>query len=229
LRGVLRRSSFVFAALLAAFVPLASSADARDAPPASGDADAVAPATAGSASQAQAPAGARSASQGQAPARAEKEWYGWQTLIVDAASVGAFVAGAAQAPALSYAGLAGYALGGPAVHLGHDRVGVAFADLGIRLGLPLIMAAIGAGIDVATSQPCGGADICVQGLGGALIGLWAGHATAVVLDAAVFSVAPVSSPSPSQDEARAAPAPLRFVPSLAIGPRGVSAGVGGSF
>jgi hypothetical protein len=214
---MLGRTSFVFAALLAAAVPFARAAAAGDPPAASDCADACAPGA------------ARSAPPAPAPAHAEKEWYGWQTLAMDSASVVAFVAGVSRFPALSDAGLAGYVLGGPAVHLGHGRVGVAFADLGVRLTAPLFASLIGYGIDVSSSGPCTGDEICLRGLGGAVIGLLVGHAAAVVLDATVFSIAPTSSAPPAPNEARAAPEPPRFVPSLAIGPRGVSAGVGGSF
>jgi hypothetical protein len=70
----------------------------------------------------------------------------------------------------------------------------------------------------------------LPGLAGAVIGAFVGHAFAVTLDAAVFAIEPASPAASAPDEARAAPATtLRLAPSLGIGPRGVSAGVGGTF
>jgi hypothetical protein len=72
----------------------------------------------------------------------EPEWYGWQTAIVNAAAISAFIAAATQGEAVSMAVAASaHTLGGPAVHLGHGRVDMAAASLGVRAGshLPLFL------------------------------------------------------------------------------------------
>lgn len=71
-------------------------------------------------------------------------WYGHQVLAADLASVGFIVAGAAaDQPSVAWIGLGGLALGGPAVHLVHDRPGTALGSLGLRLGLPVLGAVVG--------------------------------------------------------------------------------------
>jgi hypothetical protein len=158
-------------------------------------------------------------------------WYGGETLLADGLSVGLIVLGEASRSSAAIVGLAGYVLGGPIVHAAHGRVGIAFADLALRLGAPLLMGVVGGMIDLATSGPCR-EDLCLPGLAGAAIGVLAGHVTAVTLDAAALAYEP-ASPAASLPRmpsgATTAPVALRLLPSVAVGPQGVSAGLAGSF
>jgi hypothetical protein len=62
----------------------------------------------------------------------ERHWYGWQTLIVDGVGI-------LTLPVL--VGFGVYLVGAPIVHWAHGRVGLGFADVGMRLGL-----AVGLGV-----------------------------------------------------------------------------------
>jgi hypothetical protein len=74
----------------------------------------------------------------------EKEWYGWQTLGVDA---GAFVLMAAGQATKTYSvfdvGFGAYLLGPPIVHIVHGNAGPAFGSVGLRLVSPWVGVAIG--------------------------------------------------------------------------------------
>jgi hypothetical protein len=60
--------------------------------------------------------------------------YGWQIVVVDGLSVGAFViGGAAQSAVPVAAGFLGYQLASPIVHWSHRRVGRGFASFGLRV------------------------------------------------------------------------------------------------
>lgn len=75
---------------------------------------------------------------------AEREWYGGKVIGADAAAIGLF-AGAGAADSAALASVAGgvYALGGPIVHIAHDRGQTAAGSLGLRVGLPLGTGLIG--------------------------------------------------------------------------------------
>jgi hypothetical protein len=86
--------------------------------------------------------------QGYPPEERRRQWYGWQTLISDGASIFllATAAGIANdasneetAESLVYGGLAGYYLGAPIIHWAHGHVGKGFASLGIRAGGTVLM------------------------------------------------------------------------------------------
>lgn len=78
------------------------------------------------------------------PAASTTVWYGHQILLVDALSAAVLVAGAAGDSSLvAITGAGGLVLGGPSVHLAHDRPGTAFASLSIRAMLPVFGATIG--------------------------------------------------------------------------------------
>jgi hypothetical protein len=72
-------------------------------------------------------------------------WYGWQTLATDGA---ALFLNFGQTPTERGA-LAAYGLGGPMVHLIHERPMTALASLGVRVGLPVLGFAIGSALDRA--------------------------------------------------------------------------------
>jgi hypothetical protein len=85
-----------------------------------------------------------------------KGWYGWQILAIDLPSIVAFTLErqdqtnpvptpeAARATVTARASLAGFALGGPAVHLAHGHGWRAAGSLAARLVLPLTVLVMGA-------------------------------------------------------------------------------------
>ena len=119
-----------------------------------------------------------------------RQWYGWQTLTVDA---GAITLGIALMLEPDSAGvgasmlLGGYLLGGPIVHAGHGAWGKAAASLGTRVGAPFA----GAILAVAFTE-CGD-DWCE--LGYAVVGGMLGAVGAIALDAAVYAYEPVPEPA----------------------------------
>lgn len=80
--------------------------------------------------------------------KSKQRWYGWQTLIVDGASAGAWLLGlglgtmairdrAIVSGSAYVAGGVGYLLAAPMVHWAHDHVGKGFSSLGLRFGAAL--------------------------------------------------------------------------------------------
>lgn len=59
-----------------------------------------------------------------------KHWYGWQTLLLDAAALATMISSDSDRQA---AGLGGYLASGPLVHLMHERPTTALASLGVRM------------------------------------------------------------------------------------------------
>lgn len=110
-------------------------------------------------------------------------WYGWQTLAVDAALMGfgAYVASRPRDPPepgkheysdMLYFGIGWYAgswLAAPIVHFANGRVGIGFADFGIRLGMPLLAAA--PGVLVACSGLGGRKGCTYAGVEGGILGV----------------------------------------------------------
>ena len=67
----------------------------------------------------------------------ESRWYGWQTLVADGAALTLLSVGISlESSGLAAAGLLGYALGSPAVHVGHARPLTALGSAGLRIALP---------------------------------------------------------------------------------------------
>jgi hypothetical protein len=163
------------------------------------------------------------------PPVTESRWYGWQTLLVDGASVA--VAGASltlNEEALAAGlllGASGYAVGAPIVHLSHGQPVKALVSLGFR-------------------ALTGGAGMLLLGLGasGGMYGLLLGAAAgamllpgAMVIDAAWLAREDV--PSSSKDASRSRltlPASrrthaVRLAPTLEVQPTRFSAGLHGTF
>jgi hypothetical protein len=124
------------------------------------------------------------------PVEEDTEWYGWQTLVADGASLIVLptLAGFSKSPELGVLAGAGYLLAPPFIHGAHGRWGIFAASLGLRLGMPLALAGLGALVD----GDCRG-DFCLPV--GAAIGFVSGVIGAVVLDASVLSYEKVSSTS----------------------------------
>src|SRR5713101_3318690 len=131
----------------------------------------------------------------------ETRWYGWQTLLADAASltVGAIAvshkdepyAGRFPSPALVLGSIAaaGYLIAPPVIHLlNGNRTGTASSVL-LRLGIPAAAALLSLGLYAAAWGSCGNA--CAYALvaidGAALV-------APIVIDAAVLARAPGKSP-----------------------------------
>jgi hypothetical protein len=153
------------------------------------------------------------------PARPTRRWYGWQTLLVDAAAFGIAtttdinVDYLSQPTGVAVVGL--YTLGGPGVHLAHGNVGRAIGSFALRLGLPAAGWVIGS---------AGGNDV-----GSAITGVLlaaSGYLAAVAIDASVLSWDIRDAP---RDAARPTPRRLTVAPSVGVTPRGGSIGLIGAF
>ncbi len=149
------------------------------------------------------------------------EWYGWQTLIVDGASFTSLVAGASlnsrpgardtPGDSLVWVGLLGYEFGPGIVHFVHRNPGRGFASFGLRLGMPLAGAFLGASL----ASGCN-ANLCEAG--GAGIGVLLGMGGAMAIDAAVFAY---------DDAKRSSGRRVGFLPLVAVTPRQAWVGIGG--
>jgi hypothetical protein len=111
------------------------------------------------------------------------EWYGWQIMLADAASIGVMFAGAnaggQSGDTLMALGATGFILGGPTVHVAHADYLAAGADVGLRAGLTFGGAYIGARL-----EPDGGE---FAGFVGAATGVALGGLGAMVIDYALLS------------------------------------------
>jgi hypothetical protein len=164
-------------------------------------------------------------------------WYGWQTLAVDAVSLGTSALGFAlpsgvlfssSGQALVGVGLLGYAAGPPVVHGLHGHGGTAGVDVAIRVTAPFVLGLVGYGLEVASTPPCTGDGWCFRGLGGFGVGFLAGYAGAIVFDAAVLAREPAAVP---QEVPHVAWPRRKFwiSPTLAPARHGMEAGLAGTF
>jgi len=166
---------------------------------------------------------------------ASSTWYGWQTLAVDTAGLGLMTLAYSKSgngssigteEAALAAGLGLYVVGAPAVHALHGRTKPALIDFAIRLGAPVVVGLIGAGIGGATEGSCSGQAFCgIAPLAFGAIGMLAGGVGAIALDAALLSHEPGGTPATT-----ASSSGVRWSPRVAMLPRGgTTIGVGGSF
>jgi hypothetical protein len=145
-------------------------------------------------------------------------WYGWQTLATDGAALTALVLSAStdqDGSALLGLGLAAYVLGGPIVHMAHDRAGVGAGSLGMRIGAPLLGGAIGSKAANCRDETDRGI-FC--GIGEIAVGILIGAGTAIAIDAAVLAR------EPAPDSTRP-----RIVPGLALTPERRALVLNGTF
>lgn len=167
-----------------------------------------------------------------APANPQRrQWYGWQTLLVDLGAAAAFAAHPA-------AGLAGYAFAPPVVHAAHRNERSMLMSLGLRVGAPIVggVAVLGlakARVLCPNEGPDDDTFRCSTGL--FALAFLGGMATAIVVDAAVLSRERERS-SPTQrddrDERSEPPAPavgVRIAPTLAATRNGLTVGIDGAF
>ena len=146
-----------------------------------------------------------------------RHWYGWQTLIIDGVSLTAIFAGSAlhadddgDNKVVGF-GLLGYEFAPGIVHFIHRNTGRGFASFGLRFGLPLAGAILGA----AMSSDCD-SNLCEAG--GAGVGILLGMGGAIAIDAAVFAY---------DDRRRSAPQKARLVPLVSVTPQQAWVGLGG--
>lgn len=111
-------------------------------------------------------------------------WYGWETMLTDAAS-------AAIGPFAPAAFAVGYLTGAPTVHLLNGQLGKAGASLGLRVGLPLAGALGGVVLASAASSGSYDRESNMETL--AAVGAGFGVLGAVIADAAILSKAPVTT------------------------------------
>lgn len=146
--------------------------------------------------------------------QAQTNWYGWQILLADALSVGLVYAGGTHDQgAVVVAGLGAYGLGGPVVHLGHGRDGLAVASIGLRGGLPILGGVIGFFADTSS----------LTRAAGIAIGVIAGAATASALDISLLAREAV--PVAKQPAVSA----FSVTPALAVGKQQTVVGAAGTF
>jgi hypothetical protein len=144
-------------------------------------------------------------------------WYGWQTLLADAASVALIVGGAsAESGELALVGVGGLWLAAPTVHFSHRNVGRGLLSLGARFAFPITGAAIG-----AAAEDCGASDgeLDLCPLGGILAGGLLGLVTAVIVDASVLAHEP--DPEPAHG--------VRLTPGVALGSKSGNLLLNGQF
>lgn len=124
----------------------------------------------------------------------EKQWYGWQTLVTDALSIGAMSAGIAfDASYVGLPGVGGYLFGAPTVHWYRGAVERGFASFGIRFTAAALTVVGGA---ACVASAFGGNEaVCIAPIVGVIL-----VPVSIALDAAVFSwetTAPETGKSPT--------------------------------
>jgi hypothetical protein len=157
------------------------------------------------------------------PAPPAGAWYGWQTLMIDGASVGltALLATQSQGSAAGVALAGGYLAGAPIVHLSHHNTAGAGKSLLLRLAVPLGVGLVGLGVGLAT-EPSGDYGFLwpmILATGGA----FAGMLTAAGIDAAYFATEE-AHPSPAA-RTRA----VQIIPTIALTPHNAGAGLAAIF
>ena len=147
-----------------------------------------------------------------------RRWYGWQTLTADGIDLGVLILAGSTGDrgtardvgtGLVWFGLLSYELTPGFIHFVHHNPGRGFASFGMRFGLPLTGAIIGA-------SAAGNCEDCAEAGAGA--GILLGMAGAIAIDAAVFAY---------DDDRRAAPARASLVPLLSVTQRRAWIGLGG--
>ena len=110
--------------------------------------------------------------------------YGWQTLAFDGAALamGLLETTSSSLRFLGPAAVGTYLAAAPVVHLHHGHLDRAAGSLGLRVGMPLLGAFIGAGMAGANSGP-NTIESGVSSMAGAAIGMTVGIAGASLLDA----------------------------------------------
>jgi hypothetical protein len=135
---------------------------------------------------------------------APTSWYGWQPLLSDAGAVGLwslaalfddakYTSGARRADQIASTatlilGFTAYGLGSPAIHLAHGQLDNVWKSLGLRLGLPVTGAMLGAAVGFAACSPSD-QEVPCPFVGGILGGV-AGGVAAITIDSAFIAHEP---------------------------------------
>jgi hypothetical protein len=168
-----------------------------------------------------------------APPPKHEEWYGYQTLIADVATVGAWAALAgAKVHAVAPWGAVGaaYLVLPSAIHIAHGEITHAFASIGLRMTLSALGFLGGVGVDAVRTRALRAptADELLYRPSAPVIGFFAGSALASVLDAA-FLGAHTAAPAPSTAAAARRGTALFVAPTVAVAPSGGAVGLDGVF
>lgn len=169
------------------------------------------------------------------PKAPEKEWYGWQTLIADAAAVGLYAGGlSAHTPSIYDVGIGTYLLAPPIIHIVHGNVGPAFGSLGMRLIVPPIAGGFGfvIGLIVAGNRNADVGSWVGGGVVGFGVGMLVGIGACMAIDAFLLGYEKVS-PDDNLEYGKATPKPrpsFTLVPTFApTAEGGAMGGLGGTF
>jgi hypothetical protein len=184
---------------------------------------------------AETPAGATPADKPKEEEHFRRNWYGYQTLLIDAGALILLVSAIAPAnsnnggleSALIDLSATTYIVGGPVVHLLHGRYAMSGIDLAVRAGAPLVLGVLGAAIGAAaggSSNNSNGGFFSPAETGaivGGVLGFSGGIVGAIVVDASVLAVdkTPLSKPTSS----------FRWMPRIAPIRGGANVGIGGTF
>ncbi len=167
--------------------------------------------------------------------KAEREWYGWQILLVDGASfVGLLAAEGQRATGVADLTVATYFLGGSVVHWAHGSATKGFGSLGLRVGIPLGGAVLGAVIGTAaygSSNVVCGFPLCSPAVAFGAVGLLLGVVAAPIVDVAVLAY---DEQPPARSDAHSASSRLQLTPVAALprdaaGHNAPTFGLAGSF
>ena len=171
--------------------------------------------------------------------KSDKEWYGYQTLIADGASLALMVAGGASGSGkVAGVGVTTYIFAPPIVHWAHGNVGWGFASMGLRLTAPPLLGVIGVivgggfGAD-KTRSSTDAVDIATGAAVGGAIGFLLGYAGVIALDSAVFGYEKRGRHrDPDEDDAAAAKtttSTFAWQPTVDIKKTGTTIGVAATF
>lgn len=109
----------------------------------------------------------------------DRSWYGWQTLLIDAASIAML-----YSESLRFVGFATLTLGSPVVHLAHGHASAFGMSLALRGSSAFVVAV---GYLVAVDAGAGEADSLASVAGGIVLAGGAGFVFAVLYDAVVLA------------------------------------------
>lgn len=147
-------------------------------------------------------------------------WYGWQTLLTDAAAVTLVSVGVrAKSGLLAGTGAFSYAFGGSVVHGMHEHTYKALASFGVRIGAPILGFVLGA---ASADSNCAKTDYdCQDDLGPAFSGFLIGVLTASAFDAAILAH--------EDEKSKLDRSPVIIAPSVSLSRGSGSVGVVGVF
>jgi len=144
------------------------------------------------------------------------QWYGWQTLTSDAATLvtTTLLLGSLKDESYGqYNFAAGYLFGGPTIHLAHGNVGTALGSLVLRAGLPTAGGLVGCAAYGNHNDEMFGC------LPGAALGVLIGAGGAIALDAGVLS----------RDDGKPRRNTFEAMPTASMNKSGATFGLQGSF